>query len=437
MLIKPAPLANTIQHLRSGKQDLVSYIDDMLDHLDQAEPQIEALIPENNRRDRLKQEAEALQKQYPTPESRPPLYGILLGVKDVYRVDGFPTGAGSSLPSDLFTGPEAACVTPLREAGALILGKTVTTEFAYFAPGPTRNPHNLAHTPGGSSSGSAAAVAAGFCQLAIGTQTIGSVIRPAAFCGIVGFKPSFGRINADGVIYVSKSFDHVGLFTQDIAGMVEAAAILCRDWQSEQVNNQPTKKPVLGVPDGPYLAQTSSEGLADFEAQVIHLQSAGYIVKRVPTLADIVDLNHRHRQLMAAEMAQEHRDWYTPYKDIYRSQTLDLIETGQTVSAAQMQTTRDQQIPLRQALEAQMTDNGLDLWVCPPALGTAPEGINATGDPTMNLPWTNTGLPTVSVPAGRAANGLPLGLQCVAKFNHDEQLLGWAEPLAKTLQTRL
>jgi Asp-tRNA(Asn)/Glu-tRNA(Gln) amidotransferase A subunit family amidase len=173
------------------------------------------------------------------------------------------------VPPELFAGPEAICVQQLRAAGALIVGKTVTTEFAFFEPGPTRNPHNLAHTPGGSSSGSAAAVAAGLCTLALGTQTIGSVIRPAAFCGIVGFKPSYDRIATPGLVYFSRTADHVGLFTQDVAGMALAASVLCRDWQPQPAS---ARLPVLGIPAGPYLAQTEPAAMTAFEREVTKLQ---------------------------------------------------------------------------------------------------------------------------------------------------------------------
>ena len=150
------------------------------------EPSIQALLPEAGRFDRLRREARALADRYRDPSARPPLFGWLFGVKDIFHVDGWPTRAGSRLPESVLVGPEAESVARLKAAGALILGKTVTTEFAYFTPGPTRNPHNLEHTPGGSSSGSAAAVAAGYCPFALGTQTIGSIIRPAAFCGTIG-----------------------------------------------------------------------------------------------------------------------------------------------------------------------------------------------------------------------------------------------------------
>src|SRR2546428_11304423 len=258
MLISSAPLAPTAAALRSGQLDLLTYIDEMCNRIDAAEPLIHALLPEPGRRQRLLSEAEVLQKRFPDPASRPPLYGILLGVKDIFHVDGFPTRAGSQLPAELFAGPEAACVTLLRNAGALILGKTISAEFAWIEPGPTHNPRNLDHTPGGSSSGSAAAVAAGFCPLALGTQTIGSVIRPAAFCGIVGFKPSYGRISTDGMVFFSPSLDTVGFFTQGVAGIALVAPFLCKDWKPAVLETLP----VLGVPDGPYLEQASTEALA-------------------------------------------------------------------------------------------------------------------------------------------------------------------------------
>ena len=161
----------------------------------------------------------------------------------------------------------------LRDAGALIAGKTVTTEFAYFEPGPTRNPHNLSHTPGGSSSGSAAAVAAGMVPLALGTQTIGSVIRPAAFCGVVGFKPTLQRIPTAGVLYFSRTLDQIGLFTQDVAGMEAAASVLCEEWEDVRLSEDDI--PVLGVADGPYLRQASQEALAAFKQQLQRLEETG------------------------------------------------------------------------------------------------------------------------------------------------------------------
>jgi Asp-tRNA(Asn)/Glu-tRNA(Gln) amidotransferase A subunit family amidase len=211
--------------------DLFAYIDEMCDRLEKLDPRIEAMLPEPDRRKRVLAEAKTLQTRYPDPARRPPLYGALVAVKDIFHVFGFVTKAGSVIPPELFAGPEAACVKMLRDAGALILGKSVTTEFAYFEPGPTRNPHNLTHTPGGSSSGSAAAVAAGLCVLSLGTQTIGSIIRPAAFCGVIGFKPTLGRVPTEGLVYFSRTLDQVGFFAQDMAGIELASSVLCRQWK--------------------------------------------------------------------------------------------------------------------------------------------------------------------------------------------------------------
>ena len=433
MLIYPAPLAETAAALRSGELELTAYIDEICDRIDAAEPQVQALLPEPDRRARLRSEAAALQARFPDPGRRPPLFGVLVGVKDIFRVDGFPTRAGSKFPPEVLAGPETACVTTLRQAGALILGKTVTTEFAYFEPGPTRNPHNLDHTPGGSSSGSAAAVAAGLCPLATGTQTIGSVIRPAAFCGIVGFKPSYGRIPLDGLILFSESADHIGLFTQDVAGMELAASVACLNWQPAPRGGQSDRRPVLGMPEGPYLAQASPEALSAFEEQLAQIERAGYIVRTVGMFEDIELINRRHRRMIAAEMAQVHAEWFRQYESLYRPRTAEIIRDGQTVNAEELAAARAGRGVLRDKLHARMGQAGIDLWVSPAAPGPAPEGIHATGDPAMNLPWTYAGLPSVTVPAGRAENGLPLGLQCVAPFMADEQLLAWAAPLADVL----
>src|SRR5436305_8436203 len=205
-------LIGAVGALRFGILPLSRYINALCDRIEGRDAEIQALLPEPGRRERLLREAAALEARYPVPAERPPLFGIPVGVKDIFHVDGFVTLAGSELPPELFAGPEAAAVTRLREAGALILGKTATTEFAFLAPASTRNPRNPAHTPGGSSSGSAAAVAAGFCPLALGTQTVGSSIRPAAFCGVAGYVASRGRVSLDGILPFSPSLDQFGMF---------------------------------------------------------------------------------------------------------------------------------------------------------------------------------------------------------------------------------
>jgi Asp-tRNA(Asn)/Glu-tRNA(Gln) amidotransferase A subunit family amidase len=424
------PLAATVAGLRAGSIDLVAYIEEVCTRIEAVEPEIEALLPEVERRSRLLREAEALQRRFPDPATRPPLYGVLLGVKDIFAVDGFATHAGSNLPSDLFAGPEALCVKRLRAAGALVVGLTVAAEFAYFEPGPTRNPLDPAHTPGGSSSGSAAAVAAGYCQLALGTQTSGSIIRPAAYCGLVGVKPGYGRIPTAGLIFCAQTLDTIGYFTQDVAGAQLVAPLLCENWQPPA---KPLPRPVLGLPEGPYLAQASREALLVFEQNLVQLERAGYTLRRVPALADIEAIAHRHQRLVCAEMARVHADWFGQYEILYRPRTAAAIREGQAITYPEYDLYRAGPRALRSELETLMESAGIDLWVSPATTEPAPQGLETTGDPAMNLPWTHAGLPALTLPAGRAPNGLPLGLQCAARFMHDEYLLAWADELARAL----
>ncbi|GAC1651522.1 MAG: amidase [Herpetosiphon sp.] len=431
MLSTPAAVGPIATRLRTGELPLNTYIDTVCDHIDASEPRLAALVPEPHRRARLHKAASELQARFPEPATRPLLYGVLVGVKDIINVAGLPTRAGSALPPEEFDGPEAPLATQLQQAGALILGKTVTTEFAFFEPGPTRNPRNLEHSPGGSSSGSAAAVAAGYCPLAIGTQTIGSVIRPAAFCGIVGFKPSAGRISTTGIVPFSLTMDQIGLFTQDVAGMAIAAAVLCADWSP---SDPPAgRHAVLGVPRGAFLAQASPEALQAFEGQVTRLEQAGFTIRSVPVMDDFETIAKLHRQLVLREFAVVHERWFATYGSTYRPRTVDAIEQGRRVAPSQIEEALAARETLREELTALMAEHGIDLWISPAAVTTAPVGLASTGDPALNLPWTNIGFPTMTVPAGTDEHGLPWGLQCAAAMDQDEHLVAWAAELAAAL----
>ncbi len=422
-----APLA---AGLKSGQLKPGDYLDQLEAVFAPQNERIKAFLPEENRFDRLRREAAALEARYPTPAERPPLFGVPVAVKDIFNVDGFLTRAGSNLPSQALTGPEARVVKQLKAAGALVLGKTVTTEFAYFAPGPTANPHNPEHTPGGSSSGSAAAVGGGLAPLALGTQTIGSIIRPAAFCGCVGYKPTAKRISVEGVISISTSLDHVGLFTQDLDGLNLAAGVLCNDWQNAA---PPEKKPVLGVPVGPYLEKTSSEGLAHFKQVQQKLKEAGFFIIEVEAMANFDEIVVWHNDMMAGEMAVSHAEWFAVYKHLYHPKTAALIQRGQQIAPESIKVYQAEREWLRAELRELMVKHGISVWISPPALGAAPKGLHSTGDPVMNLPWTYAGIPVIVIPAGLNAGGLPLGLQLAADCNRDELLVQWAKQIAAAL----
>jgi Asp-tRNA(Asn)/Glu-tRNA(Gln) amidotransferase A subunit family amidase len=399
-------------------------LDERLARVAIREPELQALVAEPDRQGRLQRETAAVADDAP-------LRGWFLAVKDILHANGLVTRAGTSLPEELFAGQqEAACVAALRGAGCVVLGKTVTTEFAYFEPGPTCNPHDPAHTPGGSSSGSAAAIAAGYCQLALGTQTVGSVIRPAAFCGVVGFKPSYGRVSTDGLLLCAPSVDTVGLFAATVEHMQRGAEFIVEGWTERVV--AAAELPILGVPEGPYLAQASAEGLQAFAAQVEKLERAGYVVRRPVVLENINAINTRHGLIQAAEMALEHASWMAEHLHTYRPRTREILLRGQQIGAVELEVARSGRQQLRQALLEVMDDEGIDLWICPAAPGPAPRGLASTGDPVMNLPWTHAGIPAVSLPAGLLGK-MPVGLQCLARHGEDEQLLSAARGLAPAL----
>jgi Asp-tRNA(Asn)/Glu-tRNA(Gln) amidotransferase A subunit family amidase len=426
--LRSAPLAGTAGALRGGDRAATEHAEATLSRVDAVDPELRAFLDEPRREDRVGAAAAGLEARHPDPGARPPLYGVPVGVKDVFHVSELPTRAGSSLPPGELAGPQADVVSALRDAGALVLGKTVTTEFAFMEPGPTRNPHDLGHTPGGSSSGSAAAVAAGLCPLALGTQTVGSTIRPAAFCGIVGFKPSFGRIGRGGLVLVSESADHVGLFAQDVEGIALAASVCCADWDGDRSAG----RPVLGVPDGAYLDRATEAGRAGFERTVQGLADAGFEVRYEPVFEDVEGVIARHRTLVGAEMALAHHGWFERYGDRYAASTAGTIRDGRGTDTEALAAGRASQRALRERIGERLDEAGVDVWVSPAAPGPAPEGIEDTGDPVMNAPWTHAGVPAVSLPAGEA-DGLPLGLQVVGRFGADERLLGWAGRLAAAL----
>lgn len=411
--------------LRSGELSLQDYLDNIEKRFEKREPVVKAFLAEEGRFDRLRQEARELLLRYPDPQQRPALFGIPVGVKDIFNVDGFETRAGSRLPASEFGGPEAGCVTRLKESGALILGKTVSAEFAFLAPGVTRNPHRPEHTPGGSSSGSAAAVGAGVCALTLGTQTVGSIIRPAAFCGVVGFKPSYDRVSRSGVLPVSGSLDHVGFFTADTQSAKLAASVMMPGWGFTKAN----RRPVLGVPEGPYLERVSPEGRENFELTCERLAGGGYQILRLNVMPDFDEIYERHQTIMAAEAARVHAGWFARYPSLYREETIGLVRRGLTVSREDLNSALPGREKLRLELMSTMGGAGVDMWIAPSATGTAPKGLDSTGDAIMNLPWTHCGLPALSLPSGKSETGLPFGLQLIGKWRQDEAVLAWARDI--------
>ena len=433
--------------LRSGTLALDEYVEATLGRVERDNAALLAVLPETDRRARLRHDAQALAARWPDPGHRPQLYGVLVGIKDVLRVDGVPTRAGSALPPEVLGGGEAQIVARLRDQGALVFGKLATAEFAYADPPATRNPHNTAHTPGGSSSGSAAAVGAGWLGLTIGTQTIGSVIRPAAFCGIVGFKPTYGRLPVGGLLHFSRSIDTLGMFTRDVADMAYVARALFDDWQ--EVATTSTMLPTaandstglrLIVPDGAFLAQVDPPALERFEATLRVLAAGGVDVVRVAAFADLADLTRRHANLVLREFAEMHDNWFREWGALYRPGAASGCRAGAAVTADAYAESLASSRQLRTWLDTTLAERGAAAWACPAAVGTAPLGFGSTGNPALSMPFSHAGVPAITVPCDwvdTSGGALPLGLQLASAFGADERLLriaGEVEDLLRPIQ---
>jgi Asp-tRNA(Asn)/Glu-tRNA(Gln) amidotransferase A subunit family amidase len=229
-------------------------------------------------------------------------------------------------------------------------------------------------------------------------------------------------------VHFSRSVDHVGLFAQDVESIRIAAELLCQAWRPAP---EPIFLPRLGVPDGPYLEQTEPEALASFESHLAKLSDAGCTIRRLPLFGDIENIKQLHQNMVYGEFAREHREICIRYGHLLKPGTAQMAEEGMKVTDDELSRARGHCAVLRSELELRMAHEAIDLWVCPAATGPAPEGIHSTGNPNMNLPWTHVGMPVITLPAGKAANGLPLGVQLVGSFGADENLLVWSRMLAE------
>jgi amidase len=358
-----------------------------------------------------------------------PLHGVPVGVKDIIDTADLPTGYGSPIWAGHRPRCDAACVALVRAAGGIVLGKTVTTEFAYFTPGRTANPHDLGHTPGGSSSGSAAAVADHMVPLALGTQTAGSVIRPAAFCGVVGYKPTFGTVSRAGVLPFAESLDTVGAFARDVAGAALLVAVAAARPDLGTVDaDAPARAPRIGVHPATSwgsAAEASRHALADAAAR---LDRAGAEVADADPPAWFADLPDAQRTVMAFEAARAFAPERRDHGDRLSPTLRALLDDGDRHSPAEYLDALRLARAGRQALAALFERH--DLLLTPSAPGPAPPGLAATGDPMFNRAWTLLGTPCLHLPTGTAPGGLPVGVQLVGRPGGDAQLLAmaaWAE----------
>ena len=374
-----------------------------------------------------------------------PLSGIPVAIKDIIATADMPTTNGSPVYRDYVPAADAWVVERLRNLGATIFGKTVSTEFAWRHPGPTVNPWNHKHTPGGSSSGSAAAVAAGIVPLALGSQTLGSVIRPAAFNGVVGLKPSFGAIPRTGVHPLSPSLDHVGLFARRVDDVAFVLSLIAgssdRDPHGRPLPGfhidtdkgvLPLEKPRFAIVRFEKWSRTEPEQQKLFEAAIAKLRQAGAVVEELE-LSELDRVGWSAvNTILAGEASVIFGDLVERYPDRTSDRLKELVETGKNHSAYNYLSAKALQEKLRSRFTTDIS--GFDAVLTLPAFGEAPEGLSYTGDAEYCAPWTFLGLPALSLPAGFGKNRLPLGLQIVGAYREDHRLLRiakWTENVLK------
>ena len=367
------------------------------------------------------------------------LNGIPVGIKDIIDTADMPTENGTVLHKGRTPRSDAAVVRQLRAAGAVILGKTVTTECAYFSPGKTRNPHNPEHTPGGSSSGSAAAVAASMVPLALGSQTAGSTIRPGSFCGVYAFKPTHGLIPRTGVLQLSRTLDHVGLFARSVDDIALIAEQLVGDDERDPDTAPRARPPFLQVaaeepPIAPRLAFVKTphweRADADMKEGYAELVEAlGEQVEEVDLLPSAQEAWDWQRLVMDTEMASNLEPLFLTGREKLSGRLVELIERGREAKAVDYQRVLKALPAVREMFDELFMER-YDAILTPSALGGAPKGLSATGDPVFCVPWTLLGLPAINVPLLQAANGMPIGVQLVGRRNFDARLLRTARWLA-------
>jgi len=422
-------LREAVERLRVGEVSAEAYATALLAHAESLEKNLHAFARLD--REHVLNAARAADIRRAAGGVLGRLHGVPVGVKDIYATAGIPTGMGSPAFDGFVPESSAAMVARAEAEGAYTLGKTVTAELAYFTPGPTRNPWNTTHTPGGSSMGSAAAVAAGMVPLAFGTQTNGSVIRPAAFCGCVGFKPSAGALPTIGIHPFSPSLDQPGIFTRSVEDAALAFAVLHEgpEPDDEVWPLSPFERvPRLAAVRSPVWSQAESAAQQSFIEALTRLRAAGANVVEIELPAAFERAHAVHRTIMASEAAHALGELQSRQRHKMSAVLNRFLDEGRAIDAA----TCNGALAERQALQAAYGPflNGFDAIVTPPARGEAPATLEHTGDPMFCTIWTLLGAPALTLPVQFGPGGLPLGLQIVGTFQDDARLLpvaGWIE----------
>lgn len=429
-------LTDAATGLRNRQFSSRELVQSCLDRIEKREPEIRAWVQINA--ELALTEADRMDQMASNGEWHGPLHGLPVGIKDIFDVQGFDTQFGSAALAATSPSQDAVSVARLRHAGAIVIGKTVTTAFAMGDPGPTCNPWNQQHTPGGSSSGSAAAVADGMCLAALGTQTAGSVIRPCAFNGLAGIKPGYEKIDIRGVLPLSWQLDHIGALTRDLedADLIWQVLRDDRGWQTTadydgRLPSLASQTPVRiwrcrGLFEE--LASQDSRVMMDEHCEQLARHGVEIIERELPdSFNQILDM---HKTIMAAEAAASHRQNFASNASKYPPRIKEMIENGQTITASDyIQAVRHRLNAIDDMANCMMD---VDATIMPAAAGAAPAGLEYTGDRSFNAPSSYLGFPVVSYAFRVDADNLPLAMQLMGRPNSEDALLeigGWCERL--------
>jgi len=421
----------TAAHVRNGTISPVEVVESLLDRVEAVEPSVQAWVLLD--RDGALRQAQRIERDLRSGKPVGPLAGIALGVKDIFDVRGLPTLAGSRSTSALPATGDSAPVSRWRRAGGIVLGKLQTCEFADADPSGTRNAWSTDHTPGGSSSGSGAAVAAGMIPIALGSQTGGSTLRPAAYNGVVGFKPTFGVISGYGMIPHSSSLDTVGIIARSVADVVLAVECLAgfdaRDpgslrrpqrFDADEVR-RPLSHPRVALLGRYFLDRCEVETRREAEKIVDLLSDAGAVIKEVTLPDSFAEALQEYKIVGGAELAAYHEEAFSERGQLYGPKVASRIREGLGITATRylraMRRRSDMARELRQALK------GYDAALTPATPAPAPRDLSTTGDPSFQQPWSFCGFPAIALPSGLLPVGLPVGVQLVAVPAADARLL--------------
>jgi Asp-tRNA(Asn)/Glu-tRNA(Gln) amidotransferase A subunit family amidase len=420
--------------IRAKRLTPIDLLDQCLDNIAKHEERVRAWV--FVAREEAREQAKALTKEFERGQYRGPLHGIPIGVKDIFDVFDWPTAAGSKLWAKSVARKDSTAVERLRQAGAVFVGKTHTTAYASFDPSPTCNPWQVKCTPGGSSSGSAAAVACGMCLGALASQTGGSITRPASFCGVSAIKPTYGRIAVDGVVALAPSMDHVGVMTnsvRDIAILMGTLSDPTPQFSAHLAATPAERQPTLAKLGGLFAERASPEMRSAMAAAVSKLHEAGASIVDVDPPAVFANVLDMHHIIMAVEAAEVHEQRIKRHPEDYPPRITSLIQQGFATSATEYVRSLHNKDVLTDALTEQLQIGVAPAFLCPATMGVAPPA-DTTGDPAFNSPWSYTGLPVVSVPIGWSPDGLPLCAQIIGDRFSEEELLRlavWCEDAIK------